>query len=167
MGEGLQYFDWLYDLEATVKETNPDQLLQDVNGVKPTKYFTIDDSGKVFPKRYLADEGGLLVVRKSELTDPHFDPNDDYLEAGKADEVGSVVPVTLVYRTALAETKEGASYVNMTWGDEVEMINNQLMFNAGRLEELLAHTKQRFVDLAVESGIQIDATKVYNRLVLE
>jgi len=158
------HFEWLYDLEARVEMTNPDEIVRVVSNVKPAKYLVLPGSPKVFPDQYLRQEDGIWVIKtddiKTKSAEMDMDTYDLPLDASKP---GDIYPVTLV-KTAKMFNIESLPLI-ITDGKAHEIMAQTVIVRDG-IEKAVSESRQEFITSLNRCGIKADASKAYARIEL-
>jgi hypothetical protein len=139
-------FEWLYDLEAKVEETNPDQIIKVVHNIKPIKYLVLPGSDKIFPQQYDLDNESFSIIPTGLLKNPQdsFDLED-------------LANIDI----DLTNVKPGESY-------PITLIQNMKSIRFGKfpiiISEILSGLKNDFLRNLQTVGIQAEPEKAYSRI---
>ena len=145
------------DVDTQAHDYVPDELTQRLNGVKPSKYLTVNNH-IIYPSQKDFGFEVKSVHHNSALTNSDFP-----LDLSKVGN-GTIVPVSLVYPFKEFPGRDMADEVNTF--DYLTHPGRIIDVQQGELENLLGSTKKEFADRLRPFGIELEPAKTYFRFFL-
>lgn len=143
MGEkyGVAWINLLYDLDTEVRITNPSEEVKKVSNIKPTKYLIIPYISKIFPNDFNLEAENINWRPKRIIEPPEEGGHYPVIKRTELEDakVGSSYKVTLMH--CVVDIDRDLEKLGIPRIDSV----NTTIFNAGKLENLLASSKETFL----------------------